>query len=83
MSLRIYLVSVLIFSCNVRRFGMLFRVEVGDPSWWPELDKIFNNKAEKKLEENEYYPQMPPQLRALRSVLLFRVDNHIFENSRD
>lgn len=24
---------------------------------------------------------MPPQLRALRSVLLFKVDNHIFENS--
>lgn len=46
-----------------------------------ELDKIFNNTTDKQLERNEFSPQMPPQLSANRSVLLFKVDNHIFENS--
>lgn len=46
-----------------------------------DLDKVFNSDTEKKLVENDFRPQMPPQLRALRSVLLFKVENHIFENS--
>lgn len=46
-----------------------------------ELDKIFNNTTDKLLEENDFTPQIPPELSANRSVLLFKVDNHIFGNS--
>ena len=46
-----------------------------------ELDKIFNNKTDKFLQQNNFYPQVPPELNANRSVLLFRVDNHIYHNT--
>lgn len=46
-----------------------------------ELDKIFNNTTDKELEENEFTPQIPPELSSNRSVLLFRVDNHIYDNT--
>lgn len=36
-----------------------------------ELDKLFNSNIDKKLEENEFFPQIPQQLKANRSVLLF------------
>ena len=46
-----------------------------------ELDKIFNNKTDKFLQEDNFFPQVPPELNANRSVLLFRVDNHIYSNN--
>lgn len=46
-----------------------------------KLDKIFNNVTDKQLEENEFLPQIPPELSSNRSVLLFRVDNYIHENT--
>ena len=46
-----------------------------------DLDKLFNNVIDKKREEHGYTPIIPPQLKVLRSVLLFRVDNYIFENN--
>lgn len=48
-----------------------------------ELDNIFNNKTDRTLEEQEFIPQIPPQLRANRSVLIFKVDNHIFNNETE
>lgn len=46
-----------------------------------DLDKIFNNETDKQLEQNNFNPQIPPELSANRSVLLFNADNHIFCNS--
>lgn len=46
-----------------------------------ELDKIFNNTTDKKLEENDFLPQIPTELTSNRSVLIFRVDNHIHGNT--
>lgn len=48
-----------------------------------ELDKLFNNKTDAELQKQKFYPVIPPQLRANRSVLLFSVDNHIFQNSEE
>lgn len=45
-----------------------------------ELDKIFNNKTDQELNKNGYAPIIPPQLRANRSILIFRVDDHIYSN---
>lgn len=45
-----------------------------------DLDKIFNI-IDKTLEENDFSPQIPPQLNAQRSVLMFRVDEHIYSNN--
>lgn len=43
-----------------------------------ELDKIFNNITDKELGEHDFVPQVPPQLKANRSGLIFKVDNHIY-----
>lgn len=48
-----------------------------------ELDKIFNNSTDKKLQEKNFFPQIPPELIANRSVFLFRVDSLIFENNEE
>lgn len=44
---------------------------------------LASNNTDKQLEENEFAPQLPPQLKAHRSALLFKVDNHSFENRDD
>lgn len=46
-----------------------------------ELDKIFNNTVDKQLQDNNFTPIIPPQLKANRSVLIFRVDNYIFAHN--
>lgn len=43
-----------------------------------EMDKIFNNIIDKELQKKNFTPIMPPQLKANRSILIFRVENHIF-----
>lgn len=42
-----------------------------------ELDKVFNNKTSKEMENKRFTPQMPLKLRASRSVIIFNVDSHI------
>lgn len=42
-----------------------------------ELNNIFNYNTDSKLRANEFFPQNPPQLKAIRSVLLTRIDKHI------
>lgn len=46
-----------------------------------EMDKIFNKETDKQLQENDFWPQIPAELTSNRSVLLFRVDNHIHDNT--
>lgn len=46
-----------------------------------DLDKIFNNCVDKELEHHDLTNQIPLELKAKRSVLIFRVDDHIFENT--
>lgn len=45
-----------------------------------ELDKVFNGTTDKTLMEKEFTPIIPPQLKANRAVLIFKVDNHIFQH---
>lgn len=46
-----------------------------------ELDKVFKSNTLKQLQEKNYSPVTPPQLKASRSILIFRVDNYIFSHS--
>ena len=48
-----------------------------------EMDKIFNNKTNKELEANQFFPQIPAELRGNRSVMIFNVDQHIYGNKED
>lgn len=48
-----------------------------------ELDMLFNNTTDKELIRKNFTPIMPPQLKANRSILIFRVDNYIFMNSEE
>lgn len=47
------------------------------------LDKLFDDNTDKKLQENYYYPLIPPQLKANRSVLIFSIDPHIYQHTED
>lgn len=42
------------------------------------MDKVFNQNIHKQLMDKSYSPILPLQLKANRSVLVFRVDNYIF-----
>lgn len=46
-----------------------------------ELDKIFNGTTDKKPNDHEFNAIILPQLKANRSVLIFMVDNHIFQRA--
>ena len=46
-----------------------------------DLDAIFKGDCAQDLQNNDFQPILPPELRAKRTVLIFRVDDHIF--SRD
>lgn len=48
-----------------------------------ELDKIFNNTTDKQLLKKNFSPIIPPQLKATRSILIFRVDNNIFAHDEN
>lgn len=48
-----------------------------------ELDKVFNNKTDKELSKEGFSPQIPLELKAKRSVLVFKTDNHIFNKSEE
>ena len=48
-----------------------------------EMDKVFNGTTDKILQQSNFYPQIPPELSANRSVLMFRVDNHIYSNTEE
>lgn len=48
-----------------------------------EMDKIFNNKTDKQLKELDFLTQIPFLLKANRSVILSRVDNHIIDHGEE
>ena len=48
-----------------------------------ELDKLFNNTTDKELLSKQFTPLIPPELKAHRSVLIFRIDDHIYKNNED
>ena len=48
-----------------------------------ELDRIFNNTTDKELINNQFTPLIPPELKAHRSVLIFRIDDHIYNNNEE
>lgn len=48
-----------------------------------ELDKISNNKTKKQLNKNQYFLQIPAELKAKRSVLIFNVDPYVYNRSEE
>lgn len=43
-----------------------------------DQDKIFNNKTDQKLKRENLTPQILLELKVKRSVLIFKVGNHVF-----
>lgn len=48
-----------------------------------ELDKLFNNKTDKELDHNQFTPLIPPELKAHRSILIFKIDEHIYGHTEE
>lgn len=48
-----------------------------------DSDRVFNNSTDSELREQDFIPQIPPQLKANRSILLTRVDKHIDNNEEE
>lgn len=48
-----------------------------------DLDKIFDGTTNTDLTNNGFTPLIPPQLRANRSVVIFKTDIHIFQNTEE
>lgn len=42
-----------------------------------DLDRLFNGTTDKYLESKGFFPVIPPELKANRSVILFSVDSHM------
>lgn len=47
-----------------------------------DLDRLFNGITDKYLENNEFTPVIPPELKP-RSIIVFNVDAHIYNNDVD
>ena len=48
-----------------------------------ELDKILNGTTDQILEDNNFSPQLPPELQAQRSIMIFNVDQYIYSHSAE
>ncbi|MPC26188.1 hypothetical protein E2C01_019322 [Portunus trituberculatus] len=48
-----------------------------------EMDKIFKANTTKELNNKDFYPITPPELKASRSIIITNVDNHINNNNED
>ena len=48
-----------------------------------ETDAIFQGKCLQALKDQKFIPVLPFQLKADRSILLFRLNNHIYDNSEE
>ena len=46
-----------------------------------DQDKVFQEGVKTKLTENNFHTVLPPELKARRSVIIFKVDPHIYNNS--
>lgn len=49
----------------------------------PELDKVFNIKINKELVKEDFTPQIPLELKAKRSILIFKTDSYIFHREEE
>lgn len=45
-----------------------------------EMDQIFDGKTDAELEQDNLYPQIPPEVKANTSVLVFKVDKLIYNH---
>ena len=48
-----------------------------------DLDKVFLKDCLQALQQENFTPILPPELRAKRSVVVFKVEDHIYERSED
>ena len=48
-----------------------------------ELDKVFNTTTSDDLNQHNFLPQIPPELKASRSIIITSVDQHIYNNNED
>ena len=48
-----------------------------------DLDKIFDGTTDRNLEDEDFEPLVPPEHRANRSVLVFKIDDHIYQQDED
>lgn len=45
-----------------------------------DLDRLFNGVTDRYLQNSGFTPVMPPELKAKRSIIIFNVDSHIYNN---
>ena len=48
-----------------------------------EVDKMFRNACLEALEQNNFYPILPPELKAKRTLLLFSLEDHITNRTKE
>ena len=48
-----------------------------------DMDRIFQTECQAALNVRGFIPTMPPELKAKRSIILFRVDDIIYNNEED
>ncbi|MPC49820.1 hypothetical protein E2C01_043634 [Portunus trituberculatus] len=48
-----------------------------------DLDQIYQLQTCSELEEYGFFPQIPPELKAKRSIIVFNVKPHIFKNTEE
>jgi len=70
---------------NIRISGIQLRGKVFHVSYddGQDLDNLFSDDCIAKLEELQCSPVLPPALRSSRTVILFRVDDLIYDNSTE
>ena len=69
-----------IYATKLNQTNDGFAITIAEDS---DLDRLFNNVTDQALLKENFSPQIPPQLKANRSILLTNVDNHISENEHD
>lgn len=48
-----------------------------------DIDRIFGKEVQDELSKNNFGPVLPPEQRSKRTVLIFNIDDHIFQNTED
>ena len=48
-----------------------------------DLDKIFNGKRLEAIKNENFSPILPPELKANRSIIIFNVEEDIYNNNED
>ena len=69
-----------IYATNIITINDGFAVVTQDEA---EMDKMFDGTTNKELENQDFTPLIPPEFKANRSILIFRLDDHIYNNTED